>query len=201
MKKYSFISVIAIVLLVPTIHSMELRELITPGSFTKEGKEYMDYSVDLWVNAAKEGKVSTGLATIFSIIKTSGINHLIQDPVALEKANMGLDVMLASPVFKTIYDLQKIGDFGYEGAKQLRSDISRVVTQAVAMDVLTSMCPGFKVPSHNLLGFFASFGDASIPDSIKVLKLNDKLDFANNAPYIEALVLIMGYLAQTGTGR
>jgi hypothetical protein len=203
MQNYSFIYAVTLALLVPTAYAMEKENPITPNSFTKEGKEYMEYAVDLWLEAAREGHIDStaGLAKIFGMMKKLGINYLINDSVVLEKANMGLVEMSIDPVFQTLPVLQMIGDYNYTGAKPLRADVSRVITQAVAMNVLVNACPNFKTPTQNLIGFFASYGQESIPYTIEFLKLNEQLDFADNLPYVAGLTLIMGYLAQTGGGR
>jgi len=201
MNKVSFFYAITITLLVPVAHAMEKENPINPNVFTQQGKEYMDYSVDLWVDAAKLSGSTTGLAAIFKNLKETGIKHLINDPVVLTNANIGVDAMLKDPVFQTLRDLQKIATYTYNGAPQLRADISRVVTQAVAMNVLVHVSPKFKTPPTNLINFFVSEGQASISDNIELLKLNEQLDVTADTPHIAALVLIMGYLAQTGTGR
>lgn len=201
MNKVSFFYAITIAFLVPVAHAMEKENPINPNVFTQQGKEYMDYSVELWVEAAKLSGSTTGLAAIFKNLQKAGINHLINDPIVLTNANIGLDAMLKDPVFQTLRDLQKINTYTYDGARQLRADISRVVTQAVAMNVLVQVSPDFKTPSKDLISFFGSEGPSSIADNIELLTLNEQLDVAADTPHVAALVLIMGYLAQTGTGR
>ncbi len=200
MNKVSFYAII-FTLFVPVAQAMEKENPINPNVFTQQGKEYMDYSMDLWVEAAKQSESTTGLAAIFKNLKTVGVDYLINDPIILTNANIGLDAMLKDPVFQTLRDLQKIATYTYDGAKQLRADVSRVVTQAVAMNVLAHVSPDFKTPSEKLINFFVSEGQASISDNIELLKLNEQLDVVEDTPHIAALVLIMGYLAETGTGR
>lgn len=201
MKKYSLIYATTCALLVTTAGAMEQTNPITPDSFTKEGKEYMAYAVDLWVESAEQSNIDTGLASIFLMMKKLGIDYLVNDSVALENANMGFGEMLVDPVFQTLPILQKIGDYNYDGTKQLRADVSRVITQAVASNSLIKYCPDFKLPKTDLIQFFASNGPTSIPWNIEILKLNEELDRDTNLPYVAGLTLIMGYLAQTGEGR
>ncbi len=107
MNKYSFFYAITIALLVPLAHAMEKQEPINPNSFDQNGKDYMDYAVGIWVQAAQEGKITTGLANVFNTIKKVGINDLIHDQIALEKANDGLEAMLKDPVFKNFIRFTK----------------------------------------------------------------------------------------------
>lgn len=196
MSKYSFFYTIVIALFIPIAHAMEKTEPINPGSFTEAGKAYMVYAVDIWVEAAEKGNITTGLASIFNSIQKKGIDNLIHDSVALEKANKGFYAMVENSVFQTLSNLQKINTFNYGGAKQLQLDVSRVVGQAVAMNVLREFCPDFKVPSKNLIEFFASNGRSGIPYSIDLLKINEQLDISQDASYIRAFTLLMGYLEQ-----
>lgn len=200
MNKVSFLSIMAFTLLIPTAYAMEKDNPINPQVFTQEGKQYMSYAVDLWVKSAELGGFETGLAAIFKDMKTIGIDNLIDDQEVLKYANIGFDAMLKDPVFAALFPLQGINTYPYDGAKQLCSDLSRVVTQAVAMNVLVTVCPDFKTPSQDILNFFVSAGEKSIPDNVEILLLNGGLD-TKNTPYIAALTLIMGYLAQTGAGR
>lgn len=217
MKHYfSLCALAAATMFVSTAHSMEAVEdyldnivkpaednpIITPDSFTKEGKEYMGYAVDLWVEAAQQGDVTTGLASIFKDIKKEGIERLINDEIAMYHANIELNEMMAHPAFKILCDLGHIGSLKYEGTKQLQADLARVVTQAVATQVLMNYCSDFKMLPTNLIQVFAETGQESIPNSIKVLKINDDLNVIHDDSYVRALVLVIGYLEQTsGAGR
>lgn len=200
MNKLSFFYIVTFALLIPAAHAMEKDNPINPKVFTEEGKQYMSYAVDLWVESANRGGFETGLAAIFKDMKTIGIDNLIDDQEVLKYANIGFDAMLKDPVFGALLPLQGINTYTYDGAKQLCADLLRVVTQAVAMNVLVTVCPDFKTPTQDILNFFVSAGEKSIPDNVEILLLNGDLD-VKNTPYIGALTLIMGYLAQTGAGR
>jgi hypothetical protein len=201
MKCYSFVSLITVVLFVPVAYAMEQAKPITPDSFTKQGKEYMGYSIELFVQASKESKIVHGLAAIFNRLECDGVERLIHDSIILEKANTGLLKVQNDSVFQALYGLQNIGTFDYDGAKQLRADISRVVTQAVLANILRADCPRFNFPSKDLLAMFASFGPDSVKHNVELLKLNQSLDEASDTPSIAAMLLIATYLAQTGMGR
>jgi hypothetical protein len=200
MNKLSFLYAVTFILLVPTAHAMEKENPINPKVFTQEGKEYMTYAVDLWVESASLGGFTTGLAAIFKDIQAIGIDNLIDDQEVLKYANIGFDAMQKDPVFEALRPLKGINTYTYDGAKQLCADVSRVVTQAVAMNVLVTVCPDFKTPSQDIINFFVSAGQESICENVSLLLLNGDLD-VKNTPYIGALTLIMGYLAQTGVGR
>jgi hypothetical protein len=197
MKNYFYYYALSLALLTPISYTMEQQPPINPGSFTEQGKQYMTYSLEIWVEAADQGEVTTGLAAIFKNMKQAGIDHLINDQEALKNANEGLAAMLNDPVFQTLSNLKKIGTYEYDGAKELRSDVLRVVTQAVATNVLITACSDVKTPAKNLIQYFASYGRDSIPRCIEVLKLNEEIDGKKDAPYFGALTLILGYIAQT----
>lgn len=91
MRRYFFLYAIVSILLVPRLYAMEKEKPVSPITsdvFTVESKQYMQRIVASWAQTARViRRTQAGLGAAFDNIDYAGIEHLVSDPAALERAN------------------------------------------------------------------------------------------------------------------
>lgn len=88
MRTHSFFYAILSILLIPMSYAMEKENPITSKVFTVQSRQYMQRIVASWADTARKiQRTQAGLGAAFDSIDYAGIEYLISDQVALERAN------------------------------------------------------------------------------------------------------------------
>src|SRR5262249_26096912 len=98
-KKIIFLSLLCVF-----TASSDVHKLITSSDFTEKSKQVLSAALAIWISVARENNIplDRGLAKIFLRMHNDGIEKLINDQKALEKANELYAAFLESPCSKLI---------------------------------------------------------------------------------------------------